>query len=750
MKFKLVLLLFLVATVFNINAQNSINTDSLVNIINNSKDDTLVLKAASELVKHYYFNGDSTATEKLIEQVKPKLSLKDKYAALTITYYGYHTFKACKNTIEGKRLILEAAKIQRELNLYEDEATSYVGLGIWFKRYAIYAEALNYYYKAIEIYTNTDNSQGLGDVNNNIANIFSLIDNQEKAIEYHFKALIYRKQLNKQEYINISYYGLGLAYQRLNNADSAEFYFTKTINECEKINQYDMLAKGYSSLGILYANNNNYKKAEPFYKKALEIRLQQNDEEGAIFSKMNTGAFYLNYTIDPIIITYCTESYNYSKKNGDLFMQRESCHCLYQYFIKTKKFEKAVDYMKEFMSLNDSIISLENKSDIITREMNFEYAKKSAADSVTHEKEKIIDKTKIEKQQLEIKSSRNQKYMLFGGLGLVLLFAFFMFNRYKVMQRQKVVIESQKLMVEEKNKEILDSIAYAKRIQNAILPSNKVVKEYLQESFIYYKPKDIVAGDFYWLETISSRHSALDAESPNEQIAGQARNVGSIVLFAAADCTGHGVPGAMVSVVCNNGLNRSVREYGLTDPGEILNKTREIVVQEFEKSEDEVKDGMDIALCSLQLQATNNKQQTTAATLQYAGANNPLWIIRKQEARDEKEEDNNQQLSTNNYQLIETKANKQPIGKFDNPEPYTTHTIELQKGDSLYIFSDGYADQFGGEKGKKLKTANFKKLLLSIQNESMDKQKELIDEAFEDWKGNLEQLDDVCVIGVRI
>ena len=206
-----------------------------------------------------------------------------------------------------------------------------------------------------------------------------------------------------------------------------------------------------------------------------------------------------------------------------------------------------------------------------------------------------------------------------------------------------------------------------------------------------------MAGDFYWL-----RETETD------------------IFFAVADCTGHGVPGAMVSVVCNNGLNRSVREHGLIKPGEILDKTREIVVQEFEKSEEEVKDGMDIALCSLE----GNK-------LQYAGAHNPLWIIRKGE-------------------LIETKANKQPIGKFDNPEPYTTHTIGLQNGDSIYIFSDGYADQFGGEKGKKLKTTNFKKLLLSIQTENMQKQKELIDEAFEKWRGNLEQLDDVCVIGVKV
>jgi len=176
----------------------------------------------------------------------------------------------------------------------------------------------------------------------------------------------------------------------------------------------------------------------------------------------------------------------------------------------------------------------------------------------------------------------------------------------------------------------------------------------------------------------------------------------------------------MVSVVCNNALNRSVREYDLTDPGKILDKTREIVIEEFEKSDTEVRDGMDIAICSL-----------IGDKLEYAGAHNPLWIVR-------------------NGALLETKANKQPIGKFDNLLPYTTHSFVLEKGDTVYIFSDGYPDQFGGEKGKKYKSGNFKKFLLSIQENSMEKQLTLLIEEFEKWRGSMEQIDDVCVIGLRI
>lgn len=271
---------------------------------------------------------------------------------------------------------------------------------------------------------------------------------------------------------------------------------------------------------------------------------------------------------------------------------------------------------------------------------------------------------------------------------------------------QKDEAEKQRNLVEKKQKEILDSITYAKRIQEAILPSDKSVKKWLPDSFILYKPKDIVAGDFYWIEEVKSPPGG---------------GHGDVIFIAAADCTGHGVPGAMVSVVCNNALNRALREFELIEPDKILNKTRELVIEQFEKSNDEVKDGMDISLYAL-----NNKTNQ----LQWAGANNPLWIIR-------------------NGILTEYKPNKQPIGKYPENNPFTNHLIPLQKGDSIYIFTDGYVDQFGGAKGKKFKALKMRKLLLSIQDKQMKEQLVIIDKMFEDWKGSIEQVDDVCIIGVR-
>jgi serine phosphatase RsbU (regulator of sigma subunit) len=261
-------------------------------------------------------------------------------------------------------------------------------------------------------------------------------------------------------------------------------------------------------------------------------------------------------------------------------------------------------------------------------------------------------------------------------------------------------LKKQHIIIEEKNKEILDSINYAKRLQDAILPSDKIWYNYLPNSFVLYQPKDIVAGDFYWIEKI-----------------------GDQILFAAADCTGHGVPGAMVSVVCSNALNRTVKEFNITEPGKILDKVRELVIETFEKSESEVKDGMDISLCALNIK-TNE--------LKWAGANNPLWYISGGEG------------------LKEIKADKQPIGKYADEKPFTTHSLQLNKGDTIYLFTDGFADQFGGPKGKKFKYKQLLQLLIDSNNKEMPEQKKMLDTAFKNWKAAIDQVDDVCIIGIKI
>lgn len=298
-----------------------------------------------------------------------------------------------------------------------------------------------------------------------------------------------------------------------------------------------------------------------------------------------------------------------------------------------------------------------------------------------------------------------------------------------VVQERTQEIQSQANELKQKNDEITDSIQYARRIQASVLPNKDRLNKSLQDYFILYLPKDIVSGDFYWMEPFKT----------DDKISRDG------VLIAAADCTGHGVPGAMVSVVCNNALNRSVREFGLTKPGEILDKTREIVIQEFEKSDENVKDGMDIAMLSI-VYLDNGM-----ARVQFAGAHNPLWIIKKDtESINAQSGVDVVDYEHTAYSLIEVKADKQPIGKFDDLKPYTTYTFELHEGDSLYVFTDGYADQFGGEKGKKFKAKTLKEILIEIQEQSMSDQKDTLHKAIEEWRGNLEQVDDICVIGIKL
>lgn len=384
-------------------------------------------------------------------------------------------------------------------------------------------------------------------------------------------------------------------------------------------------------------------------------------------------------------------SFNYLADSTDFTIPKEYIANVH---VNLGNYKQATQYYQE------AIIEKDSTQKAAMNEMSTLLEESSKSEL---EIQKQIDREKQEAAEQQAAYQKQQKNLVLLGVMiigiLIVLFGRVLYRRYQIIKAQKEEINAQKLQVEEKNEEILDSIFYAKRIQEAILPPDKIFKQFLPDSFILYKPKDVVAGDFYWME-----HKA------------------DLVIFAAADCTGHGVPGAMVSVVCNNALNRSVREFGLTDPAAILDKTRDLVIETFVNSENEVKDGMDIALCTLNLK-TNE--------LRFAGANNPLYLISNGEAR-------------------EFKGDKQPIGTYADQKPFTSHLIQLQKDDQFYIFTDGFSDQFGGEKGKKFKPKKFRDLLVRYQRERTEKVKILLDTAFEKWRGDIEQVDDVCVIGVRI
>ncbi len=267
--------------------------------------------------------------------------------------------------------------------------------------------------------------------------------------------------------------------------------------------------------------------------------------------------------------------------------------------------------------------------------------------------------------------------------------------------RQKDEIEQKNTILEHQKKEIEDSIRYARRIQSAVIPSEKVCQEILPESFVLFRPLNIVSGDFYWISRVDGR-----------------------IIYTAADCTGHGVPGAFMSMLGVAFLNEIVNKDKCTAPDEILNQLREKVINALQQhgASGETRDGMDIALVSI---ITGN------GTLEFAGAFNPLILIRKGE-------------------IIETPGEKMPIGIYENMRPFSKHVIKIEKGDAIYMYSDGYEDQFGGPDGKKFKARKLKSLLLEISMQPPEKQKEILETTFDNWKGDLPQIDDIVLLGIMI
>lgn len=267
------------------------------------------------------------------------------------------------------------------------------------------------------------------------------------------------------------------------------------------------------------------------------------------------------------------------------------------------------------------------------------------------------------------------------------------------------LIRKQEFKLQTHVKELTDSLNYAKRVQAAILPNTGKFTQILSDSFVLYLPKQIVAGDFYVLEELTNEETKTD-----------------LLLLAVGDCTGHGVPGAMVSLMCHNAINKAINQDKLSDPSKILNKVNEYIRNEFSNESNYLSDGMDISLCCF------NK---TTHQLLWAGANLPLWIVRKNE-------------------LIEIKPDKQPIGNYITNNKFTLHTLTLEANDLIYLFSDGFSDQFGGKSGKKLSRKQFQQMvIMNSGTQDLSNVEKSLKESLEQWKGDHEQVDDITVLGIR-
>lgn len=587
----------------------------------------------------------------------------------------------------------------RKQELKSKEAKNLNGIGKAYFLKSDFNKSLDFYYKALKVNEEIGDKEGQAANMGNIALVQRQLGNKKGTLEYHLKALeIYEETGNKSgQAANLS--NIGIYYRDKKDYLKALEYYSLSLNINEEINNISGIGTNIGNIAIIYDLLGDFEKSEEYYSKALDINRQTGNNRGLAINLTNLGKLYNKQKLYNKAEDVTLQALVIAKDLGDKLLISSVYDNLSDTYVHLNKHKEAYNAFQQYILYTDSVLNDENQKASIEKEMQYEFDKKEALQKAEQEKKDALNAEKSEKQVL-------QRNSFIIGFVLLLLLTIIVLRSYRnkmkdneIISQQKKEVEIQKQLVEEKNHEITDSITYAKRIQSAMLPPLHLIKKIFPYSFVLFKPKDIVAGDFYWFQEKEDK-----------------------LLFAIVDCTEHGVPGAMVSVVCNHALNRSIREYNLTDPGEILNKMNELLLQEFKKDESLINEGINISLCLLQ----NNQ-------LTWSGANIPLWIIQK-----------------GIPQIEEYAPAKQVIGKHSNSLPFETHTIQLKEGDSIYTFTNGYTGQKGGDEGKELSSEQLREYLLDIQHHEMEVQKEILSKKFEKWKNMYEQTDDVCLIGIRL
>lgn len=605
-----------------------------------------------------------------------------------------------------------------------------------------YSLAKTNFIEALSLYDRKNQAIGVGEAYEGLGKIAYKTDELDAALTHYSEALTIFEKNNYKDGLAGLYINLGLLYEDTRNEPQAIEFYNKALALAKETNDIVSEASSYTNLGNIFANQGKYEKAIEYLEISLNLKRQVGNKKGEGTSLNNLGAIFYGMQDMKRALEYFQQAYDIYMELGDKKSSFPSCNNIGSLYYELKDYSKAKEYFDkayelaiELGSLPKKILSLENLT-LLHRDMGdykkaVEYSvecwslkdtlyNKDQAEITTEMQTRFASEKKQKENELlniKVKSESFIKTIFIIAAGVLGLLVFFVFRglkqkqkvnialeeKNKIIEEQKQTVENQKHIVEEQNKDITDSIRYAERIQNAILPPEQQWNNLLPQSFVFYKPKDILSGDFYWIE-----------------------QKGDLVFVAAADCTGHGVPGALISIVNYNLLNKATLEKDLNDPADILNYVNNQLIVALHQSfqDSSVKDGMDISLCVI---------NTKTMELNYAGANNPIYII-------------------SNNEFTQIKADKFPVGAYleEQVQPFTTKKIQLYKNDLVYLFSDGYADQFGGQKGKKFKYKQLKEILEENKDLTMPKQSKILENKFTDWKGLLEQVDDVLIIGIRI
>lgn len=724
-----------------------------------------IFKGLYRTAQSYYYIDSFTQSEKYTLQLLNLAREKDSIGQEANAYFQLGNIIYKKGFSDSALVLMnKALEMRKALGIKNDIAKTYNGLGQLYFEISDYSKTIDCYTKEIEIRESINDPYGLAITYLNFGRTHTSIGNYQLALEQFQKALKTFEKIGNNEGIARSCNGIGIVYENLSqstlavkdneaNYNKALEYYQRTLTifqtlklKSEEGMSLQNIANTYSRLATnqfvaKYGEDwedslikltskeilASFEKSIDFYNKALEIFKETKDENEIALVSSNLGATYswarnwsratkflsdglqiarrLNLPYAKVNILFTLGESNLRQKNTAQ-AEENFLECLklskelelkdterYCYERLSKLYEligdiqKALTYHKLSVKIKDEMFSEKSQKAITEMQTKYETEKKDLA---------------INLQESVIK---RQKLTIIGavvGAILILLVALLMVKMFLEKKKANRILEEKNELITEQKKEITDSIRYASRIQRAILPSDEVMRTNLPEHFVLYLPRDIVSGDFFWM---SQR--------------------GGKIVIVAADCTGHGVPGAFMSMLGVSFLYEIVNKEGIMQPASILNFLRDHVKHTLSQTgkKDEAKDGMDISLCVF---------DPHERKLEWAGAYNPLYLIR-------------------NGELTEYKADKMPIAIHMNDHlPFTNNEIPIQKGDTFYISSDGYSDQFGGEEGRKFMSKKYKEMLLQIWNKPMDEQKEIIHKAHLDWKGHHEQVDDILVMGVRV
>lgn len=609
---------------------------------------------------------------------------------------------------------LAALAIDQELEDTTSIALSLNSVALIYQEWGQYEKSLEYRLESIRLSELDNNLHGVANSKYNMGNLYVKIGKPAKALEYFeeakedFLELLseYPDDLSVKQGVSESIYSIGVMQVQKEQFNKASANFREALAIKRPIADKVGMANCFYQIGLIEFKQKDYENARQSFFQALQLKNLVGDVKGIALVNHQIGNLYCNMGLNKESENFLNRSILYAKENGDKEILRENYKLLYQIYFSKAKSAEALQYHVLYKAYADSVLS-ENTTKVV-EELSVRY------ETEKKEKENVLLQQENEINTLTIQKQKSVGRYLLGVILLVLSIVVILYILFRSKQRTNKVISlknallgqqneqivSQKKVIERKNRDLTDSIVYAKRIQESMLVQEEKLNTFVDDAFIFFKPKDIVSGDFYWFGEKDGK-----------------------VIVSAIDCTGHGVPGAFMSMLGNSFLNQIIHNEGICSPDLILEELNKNVQVALKQAETSNRDGMDMALCTI---------DKSNRTLEFAGAKNPLVIIKNGEA-------------------MRIKGDKNPIGlSYGSTNEFKKHTIELNESASYYMFSDGYVDQFGGPKHKKYMVKNLQNLLLEVHQKPMAEQKQILESTLSEWMKDEEQIDDVLVVGFKI